>query len=112
MSATCNAIVLPNIATSAPQGITADVIQAVNILNDGPNTNKNLLACVGIISSFVNNFTPSANGCNNPKGPALFGPTLSWKKPANLRSAKVVYIAITKLTPNMAEINTSFSMIK
>lgn len=28
----------------------------------------------GRIGSLVNNFTPSATGCNSPKGPTMFGP--------------------------------------
>ena len=111
ISATCKETCLPNKNKSCPQGITAVVIQAVNILSDGPSTNKNVLACVGIISSLVNNFTPSASGCNKPQGPALLGPTRSWKNPANFLSARVVYIAITKLIPKMAEIKINFSII-
>jgi hypothetical protein len=42
---------------------------------------------VGIISSFINIFTPSANGCKIPKGPALSGPKRSCKYAATLRYA-------------------------
>ncbi len=35
-----------------------------------------LSALAGIIVSLVNNLTPSAKGCNNPKKPTTFGPFL------------------------------------
>lgn len=41
--------------------------------NTGANKNRNLLLLSGIIS-FINNFKPSANGCNKPKIPTKEGP--------------------------------------
>ena len=76
-SVACNKISLPNKCSLSPQGITALVISAVLIAIAGPTKNKNLFGVLGSNSSFENNFKPSASGCNNPKGPALFGPTRS-----------------------------------
>ena len=52
--------------------------------------NNPLLAELGIISSFMMSFNPSAKGCNKPIGPARLGPGLSCKTAATLRSEKVV----------------------
>ena len=40
----------------------------------GPNVNKIGSPLAGIISSFTRSLTPSATGCNNPRGPAYSGP--------------------------------------
>src|ERR1700744_2042440 len=79
MSATCKSYTCPPTGICCPQGITAEPIQAVKRANEGPTINKNALELVGMISSFKNILAPSANGCSIPKGPARFGPTLSWK---------------------------------
>ena len=55
----------------------------------GANTNKLVFALTGKISSFVNNFKPSAKGCNNPKNPILFGPLRRCIAPMIFRSAIV-----------------------
>ena len=78
----------------------------------GPNTKSALLACEGIISSFIINFNPSAKGWSSPKGPALLGPGRSCKTAATLRSAKVVYKAIPRLANTMIAMSINFSMIK
>ncbi|MNZ97432.1 hypothetical protein D3C78_1166690 [compost metagenome] len=111
ISATCKEIVLSPNVRSLPHGITAEAIVAVNIANEGPKINNNLLAFAGRISSLVNNFTPSAKGCNNPKGPARLGPKRSWKNAAKRRSTKVMYMATTKLTSNTMVIKLNFSII-
>ncbi len=67
--------------------MTALVISAVIINKPGPIINNQRSEAFGINSSLKNNFTPSAKGCNNPKGPARFGPSRSCKKAANFRSA-------------------------
>ena len=112
ISATCNAIVRPNKCTSVPQGITADVIKLAVIAKPGPKMNNHLLALVGIISSFMINFNPSAKGCNKPKGPALLGPGLSCNIAATLRSPKVVYKVINKVVNTIITININFSITK
>ena len=40
----------------------------------GAKIKLKVLALVGITDSFINNFKPSANGCNKPKKPTVFGP--------------------------------------
>ena len=77
ISVICNETVRPNNSILSPHGITALVIIAVIIANAGPRMNKNLDEKFGMISSLKNNFNPSANGCNNPNGPARLGPLLS-----------------------------------
>ena len=87
--ATCKSNDCPAIFNDFPQGITAPVSNDKNITIDGPNTNKNLSALSGVKSSLKKNFPPSARGCNNPKGPALFGPILSCIIAATFLSAQV-----------------------
>lgn len=48
-----------------------------------------LLALLGIIVSLINNFSPSANGCNNPSNPTTFGPRLRCIPAIIFRSTKV-----------------------
>ena len=72
-----------------PQGITAPVINEINITNDGPSIKRNFSAFCGVKSSLKKNLPPSANGCNNPKGPDLFGPILSCIIAATFLSAQV-----------------------
>ena len=110
MSAICKSIFLPNNSTELLQGITAQDINAAVMANAGPKINNPLLACKGIISSFMINFNPSAKGCNNPKGPALSGPGLSCKIAATFLSANVVYKAMPKLASTIIAISTSFSI--
>src|SRR5687768_18005501 len=62
ISAICKGTWRPAISIVDPQGITALVMVAVIIASKGPRTNKVLEDNVGIISSFINNFTPSAIG--------------------------------------------------
>ena len=42
--------------------MTTPAINAVSIAMQGPNTNNNLLETLGMISSFMMNLSPSANG--------------------------------------------------
>ena len=76
-SVICKGYVSPPMVNEGPQGIITPVIQAVNIAMQGPRINSALLEVPGINSSFINIFTPSANGCKIPNGPALLGPILS-----------------------------------
>ena len=69
--------------------LAAFVINAVIMKMHGPMMKRNLFDAFGMISSFKKNFTPSANGCNNPNGPARSGPILSWSRAATFRSPYV-----------------------
>jgi hypothetical protein len=71
--------------------------------------NKKRLGVFGKNSSLANSLAPSARGCNNPPQPARFGPTLSCKKAATLRSAQVEYIAINIVIENTAKIKIEFT---
>ena len=71
--------------------------------------NKNLFESFGVISSFENNFKPSASGCNKPKIPAQFGPIRSCKNAATLRSAQVEYMATTNAKPIITPTKANFS---
>lgn len=55
----------------------------------GANIKLNVLAFVGITASLINNFKPSANGCNRPKKPTELGPKRCCIAPIILRSANV-----------------------
>jgi hypothetical protein len=70
-------------------GITPQLINANMNPIIGPPTNIILFECVGIIVSFTNNFTPSANGCNNPYQPTTFGPFLKCIDPNTFLSNNV-----------------------
>ncbi len=60
------------------KGITAQFIKLNIKVEIGAIINIILLALLGIIVSFSNNFNPSANGCNKPNIPITFGPRLFW----------------------------------
>ena len=83
----------------------------VIIANSGPMMNSVLEEVSGMISSFMNNFNPSAMGCSKPNGPARLGPLLSCKNAATFRSAYVLYIATTRAVVTITAIRTNFSMI-
>jgi len=55
----------------------------------GENTNKKLLDFIGIISSFITNFKPSAKGCKKPQKPTTLGPFLLCIDAIIFRSANV-----------------------
>ena len=55
----------PNVI-AGPNGIITHPIKAVINVIVGLNINIYLLASFGNIISFINNFTASANACNNP----------------------------------------------
>ena len=112
ISAICKSILRSKISIWLLQGITEQVISAAVMARPGPNTNNALLELVGIISSFMMSFNPSAKGWSSPKGPALLGPGRSCNTAATFLSAKVVYNAIPKLANTMIAISTNFSMIK
>ena len=112
MSAICKSIFRSNNSIWLLHGITEQVIKAAVIAKPGPSINNALLEELGIISSFIINFNPSAKGCNKPKGPALFGPGLSCKIAATLRSPKVVYKAMPKLAKIIIAIRINFSTNK
>src|SRR5688572_23462579 len=92
-----------------PHGITALVIKAVIIASAGPAIKRNLDAALGMISSFMKSFKPSARGCNKPKGPALLGPRRSCITAATFLSAHVAYIAITIDIVTIAKMSIAFS---
>ena len=56
------------------KGSTAQAASAGAIDNIGATTNRKRLELVGTIISFVNNFSASAIGCSQPRGPTRFGP--------------------------------------
>jgi len=70
-------------------GITAQLINAKVNPIIGAIIYIPILECEGNIVSFVNNFTPSANGCNNPHHPTTFGPFLNCIDPNTFLSANV-----------------------
>ncbi|MNN27287.1 hypothetical protein D3C81_1408180 [compost metagenome] len=111
-SATCRETTRSPICNSCPQGITAELIQAVIIAMVGPTIKRTLCAPAGIISSLKKNFPPSHNGCRIPNIPARSGPYRSCIKPAILRSASVEYIAITKVITKITDTNINFSITK
>jgi len=50
---------------------------------------KVLFLLMGTMTSFLNNFTASANGCRIPKNPTLLGPFRNCLRDRNLRSSRV-----------------------
>jgi len=48
--------------------------KAMTKVQAGAAKNKIQFAFNGMITSFNNNFKPSANACNNPQKPTTFGP--------------------------------------
>ena len=84
-------IVLPNISTSGPTGITATITSAGIIVNIGAKKNNVLSAPAGVNSSLNMSLIPSAAGCNKPQGPTRLGPLRTCIRAAILRSAKVKY---------------------
>lgn len=72
------------------------IIDQFKILNikiiDGARKKIKIFAWFGIINSFIINFKPSANGCNNPNvPPSIFGPTRRCIAAIIFRSAIVKY---------------------
>jgi len=63
-----------SVISSNANGITLQVSKLKIRIKIGAATKIREFAFVGINISFVNNFTPSANGCNNPHNPTTFGP--------------------------------------
>lgn len=55
-------------------GIGAHSIMARVSANTGAAKNRNGEEVDGRMGSLINNLTPSAIGCNNPKGPTTLGP--------------------------------------
>jgi hypothetical protein len=82
--------------TGLAQGTTALVTTAVTINKEGPKINKARLDTLGMISSFINIFTPSANGCNKPPQPARLVLFYLVRKAANFLSHNVAYAAAPK----------------
>lgn len=76
-------------ATPSPSGTTAQDNSAIVKPKTGAIIKIILFECVGIIVSFVNNFTPSANGCKIPPIPVVVGPFLNCIDPSTFLSAKV-----------------------
>jgi hypothetical protein len=61
---------------SGPKGSTAQFIKLKVNVNIGANINNITFDFLGIVISFITNFKPSANGCNNPQKPTTLGPFL------------------------------------
>jgi hypothetical protein len=61
-------------AKPSPKGITTHPAKANPKVNTGEKIKIIMLELFGKIVSFKNNFKPSANGCNIPKNPTIFGP--------------------------------------
>jgi hypothetical protein len=89
------------------KGITAHPIKLKYSVKNGANKNKNLFARFGIIISLTINFRASANGCNTPQNPVIFGPFRRWIEPITLRSARVKKATetITKIKVNNVKNN-------
>lgn len=77
--------------TTAPSsiGTTAHDTKAIVSPNIGAIINIIWFEWLGTIVSFVNSFTPSANGCNIPPIPTTFGPFLNCIDPSTFLSANV-----------------------
>ena len=75
--------------SEVPQGITAPVINEINMTKPGPKKNRNFSAFSGIKSSLKKNLPPSAKGCSKPNFQVLFGPILSCIIAATFLSAQV-----------------------
>ena len=68
---------------------------------------------LGKTVSFMSNFNPSANGCNNPKKPTTFGPRLCCILAITFLSSKVRYATPTNngtIIPN--DFNKTFKTTK
>ncbi len=78
-------------ANPFPNGITVQLAKAKAKVNTGANIKIRMLELLGSTVSFKNNFKPSANGCNNPKNPTIFGPWRRWIAAKTWRSIKVKY---------------------
>ena len=69
------------------KGITAQAMIARVKVTIGAARKTPRLAPVGMTVSFISSFSPSANGCNRPKGPTTFGPRRNCAAASTLRSA-------------------------
>ena len=56
--------------------IATQLIKLKNRVIAGANTNKNLFALFGIITSLIISLKPSAKGCKKPQNPTTLGPFL------------------------------------
>jgi len=72
-----------------PKGITIQDTKLNTNINNGAKRKMFEFEVLGIKSSLVNNFKPSANGCNNPKIPTIFGPFRLCAAAIIFRSANV-----------------------
>lgn len=73
------------------RGKTAQPIRLKIKVSIGAIKNILILELLGNIVSFTNNFSPSANGCSNPRKPITFGPFLLCMIPIIFLSAIVKY---------------------
>jgi len=71
------------------KGITDHPIRLNTKDKAGDNKKIPVFALVGNVVSLVNNFRPSARGCNKPIKPITFGPLLLCMAPIIFRSAIV-----------------------
>ena len=82
---------------------------SVNV-NTGAKKKRNLLARIGTITSFNDNFKPSAKACKTPQKPTTAGPRRRWIEPITLRSTRVkkamaiiTTISVIKLTKSIVK---------
>ena len=73
--------------TPALNGTTAQAISASVKVIIGAIRNRPLFAAEGMIVSFRNTLSPSANDCSSPNGPTTLGPRRSGIAAQILRSA-------------------------
>src|SRR5215469_14917459 len=77
------------ITTPGLKGMTAQATRASVKVTSGATTNTTELAPLGTMVSLTSSLTPSAKGCNRPKGPTTLGPLRSCENASTLRSAYV-----------------------
>ena len=73
-SAIASDITPHGVGTGAANGITAQLIIAVENAMAGASENRIVLPAPGESSSFMKFLSPSAAGCSSPPGPVRFGP--------------------------------------
>lgn len=70
-------------------GIGAQDVRASVSARIGDSVNRRGEDMVGFVASFVMSFSPSAIGCNRPKGPTRLGPFRCCIYPRSFRSSRV-----------------------
>src|SRR5712671_3523494 len=94
-------VVIGPIVIEFPNGITEIAVIANTTAMIGEAI-YNVLYTYGCVrSSLKMNLTPSASGCNRPKGPTFVGPQRFWIRADTLRSSQTLYataVSRTKIT--------------